>query len=89
MAAHGQLLLPQGFHLISLLRRQLLLKEKPLAAHGQRVLNLGDALALPLGELLNEVKLRGRGTRPAGAESGRCVDGERQKNYFPGLPCKK
>ena len=30
-----------------------------MEAHGQRVLNLGDALAPPLGELLNEVKLRG------------------------------
>ena len=34
MAAHGQQVLPQGFHLISLLRRQLPLKGKPLAAHG-------------------------------------------------------
>ena len=34
MAAQGQRVLPQGFHLISLLRRQLLLKEKPMAAHG-------------------------------------------------------
>ena len=57
-----------------------------MAAHGQRVLNLGYALALPLGELLNEVKLRGRGSRPAAAESGRCVGGQRQKNYFLGLP---
>ena len=31
-----------------------------MAAHGQQVLNLGYALALPLGELLNKVKLRGR-----------------------------
>ena len=30
-----------------------------MAAHGQQVLNLGYALAPPLGELLNEVKLRG------------------------------
>ncbi len=34
MAAHGQQVLPQGFHLISLLHRQLPLKGKPLAAHG-------------------------------------------------------
>ena len=34
-AAAGQRLLPQGFHLISLLRRQLPLKGKPLAAPGQ------------------------------------------------------
>ena len=60
-----------------------------MAAHGWHLLNLGYALALPLGKLLNEVKLRGRGSRPAGAESWSCVDGEDQKNYFPGLPCKK
>ena len=35
MAAQGQRVLPQGFHLISLLRRQLPLKGKPIAAHGQ------------------------------------------------------
>ena len=35
LAAYGQRVLPQGFHLISLLRRQLPLKEKPMAAQGQ------------------------------------------------------
>ena len=34
-------------------------KGEPIAAHGQLLLNLGYALAPPLGELLNEVKLRG------------------------------
>ena len=38
-------------------------KGEPIAAQGQLLLSLGYALALPLGELLNEVKLRGRGLR--------------------------
>ena len=37
----------------------LLPKGEPMAAQGQQVLNLGYALAPPLGELLNKVKLRG------------------------------
>ena len=72
MAAHGKRALPQGFHLISLLRRQLPLEGKPLAAHGQQALNLGDALPLPLGEVSPQVTERARLTASASIHP-RCI----------------
>ena len=68
MAAHGQQVLPQGFHLISLLRRQLPLKGKPMAAHGQLLLNLGYALAPPLGELASSEAQMTERVSPAKSE---------------------
>ena len=53
-------------------RRESFLKGKPIAAHGQQVLNLGDALALPLGELSPQVTERARTlTKSRDPEKGR------------------
>ena len=50
---------PSILTLSASLRSAALPKGEPIAAHGQRLLNLGDALAPPLGELASVARLRG------------------------------